>query len=328
MSINYNNTLQTNNSLLEEVILKLNQMPDAGGGGSGEAAEWSENEDAMVTGTLSVYSNDRVTSIDNYAFYFRTNLSNVNFPACTSIGKYAFHRCSSLTSIYFPACTSIDSCAFQYCSNLTSIHFPVCTSISQSAFAYCSSLTDVNFPVCTSIGRYVFYGCTGLTNINFPVCTNIGNGAIYNCINLTSVNFPVCTNIDGYAFWSCNSLTSANFPICTSIGGNAFQYCSNLTSVEFGSSITNTTRQAFIYSAAFTNCSKLTTLKLHWLSVATLLNANAFTSTPMSISTLTGTWGSIYVPASLVAAYKSATNWAVYASRITALDGHSGGIED
>jgi hypothetical protein len=39
----------------------------------------------------------------------------------------------------------------------------------------------------------------------------------------------------------------------------------------------------------------------------------------MSISTLTGTFGSIYVPASLVNAYKSAANWSFYADRITAI---------
>jgi hypothetical protein len=39
----------------------------------------------------------------------------------------------------------------------------------------------------------------------------------------------------------------------------------------------------------------------------------------MSVSTLTGSFGSIYVPASLVDAYKSATNWATYANRITAI---------
>ena len=44
----------------------------------------------------------------------------------------------------------------------------------------------------------------------------------------------------------------------------------------------------------------------------------------MSLSTLTGAFGSIYVPASLVTAYKTATNWATYADRITAIEGDSG----
>jgi hypothetical protein len=45
----------------------------------------------------------------------------------------------------------------------------------------------------------------------------------------------------------------------------------------------------------------------------------------MSDSTLTGAFGSIYVPASLVSAYKSATNWVTYADRITAIPESSSG---
>lgn len=44
----------------------------------------------------------------------------------------------------------------------------------------------------------------------------------------------------------------------------------------------------------------------------------------MSVSTLTGSFGSIYVPASLVTRYKAATNWATYADRITAIENESG----
>jgi hypothetical protein len=61
------------------------------------------------------------------------------------------------------------------------------------------------------------------------------------------------------------------------------------------------------------------TVKLYHSSVVTLSGAAVFTSTPMSNSTYTGEFGSIYVPASLVDAYKSATNWTTYANRITAL---------
>lgn len=45
----------------------------------------------------------------------------------------------------------------------------------------------------------------------------------------------------------------------------------------------------------------------------------------MSVSTLTGSFGSIYVPASLVNSYKTATNWAKYADRITVIEGDTGG---
>ena len=142
----------------------------------------------------------------------------------------------------------------------------------------------------TTIGSYVFYNCRSLTSVSFPVCTSIGGYAFNGCINLASVNFPACTSIASQAFRYCSSLTSANFPICANIGSSAFGGCSKLASLTLGAS-----------------------------SVCTLYNSNVFTGTPISVSTYIGNYGSIYVPASLVNAYKSATNWTRYSSRITSM---------
>lgn len=339
--------------------------------GSGGSADTSM-EDGMIDGTGSVYSNDRVTNIRNYAFtscstltsinfslcasiglyafyrcskltsanfpacisisqsafYSCSNLASISFPACKNIGGYAFGRCSKLTSINFPACTSIAGSAFYNCSNITSLDFPACTQIGTEAFYNCSNLTSISFPACTSIGNYALQNCSKLTFANFPVCTTIGSGAFGKCYSLTSINFPVCTSVINYAFQSCSSLTSVNFPSCLSIGNYAFNYCFNITSAQFGSNIpsTNVDVKAEIYLAAFSSCSKLTNLTLYWPSVAALSAINAFQSTPLSISTLTGSFGSIYVPGSLVNAYKSATNWTIYADRIAPIPGTEGDV--
>ena len=47
-----------------------------GGGGSGN----TDIEDALVTRTITEYSNDRVTSIGSYAFYSCRSLTSVSFP--------------------------------------------------------------------------------------------------------------------------------------------------------------------------------------------------------------------------------------------------------
>jgi hypothetical protein len=99
----------------------------------------------------------------------------------------------------------------------------------------------------------------------------------------------------------------------------------SLTLADFDGN--STIFQCVIYSSAFASCSKLTNLTLRYSFVVTLSNINAFTKTPMSLSTLTGSFGSIYVPASLVSAYKVATNWATYADRITVIEGDTGGGE-
>ena len=96
-----------------------------------------------------------------------------------------------------------------------------------------------------------------------------------------------CTNnrvsvIGSYAFAYCNKLTSVTFPACTFISAYAFMYCSNLSK---------------IYLTASTICS--------------LANSNAF-----SYTSIWSNKGSIFVPSSLVASYKAATNWAFFSNRI------------
>ena len=176
-------------------------------------------------------------------------------------------------------------------TDITEANFPVCTSIRNSAFQNCIKLTTVSFPSCTSIGNSAFYNCTSLTTVSFPSCTSIGNSAFYYCTSLTTVSFPSCITIGNGIFQNCNKLTTVSFPSCTSIGANVFYNCQSLSALYLNS------------------VSKVTTLN----------NANAFTNTPISNSTYLGYFGSIYVPLSLVDAFKSASNWVTYANRITAI---------
>lgn len=262
-----------------------------GSGGSGEVAEYSEAEDAMVTGTLSVYSNDRVTSIGSYAFYSCRSLTSASFPSVTSIGIYAFTNCYSLASASFPSATFIGSSAFANCSSLATASFPSVITIGNSAFANCR-FTSVDFPSATFIGGDAFFNCSRLTSVNFPAAISISSGAFYYCSRLTSVNFPAATSIGGNAFYSCTALTSASFPAA-----------------------------AFIRSSAFGKCYKLISLYLMNSEVCTLSNSNAFSSTPIGgHSASAGRYGSIYVPMSLLASYQAATNWTYFSSRFVGVE--------
>lgn len=133
---NYNTQLQTNNTDLQRVLQALQNK--AASDGSGEAAEWSENEDAIITrGISGVYVNNRVMSIGSSAFYYCSNLTSVSFPACKNIGDNAFGYCSKLTSVSFPVCTNIGSSAFQNCRTLSSFTLgasTVCTLSNSNAF--------------------------------------------------------------------------------------------------------------------------------------------------------------------------------------------------
>ena len=213
----------------------------------------------------------------------------------------------SITEISDDEITSIGTEAFAYCSRLTTVSFPQARTIEYSAFYYCDSLTTANFPACTTIGSNAFYHCSRLTTVSFPVATTIGSSAFNYCYSLTTANFPAATSISGNAFAYCDSLTTASFPAATTIGSYAFAYCYSLTTASFPAATT-------IGEYAFYHCSRLISVFLAKQAVATLTYANAFTSTPM----LTTGW--FYVPSSLIASYKAATNWAYYSSRFSAIE--------
>lgn len=277
-------------------------------------------DSSLITRDITTYTNDQITLVGDYAFANCSSLTLVSFPVCGTISYGAFQYCSNLTSISFPACTSIGSYAFQYCSKLTTVSFPQCINISNDAFYQCSGLTSVSFPQCINIGNNAFYHCSRLTSVSFPVCTTIGEQAFYNCFSLTSVSFPKCETIGRAAFGSCYSLTSVSFPACTAINSSAFKHCKTLTMATFGeASLINTSSNPLIREAAFLGCTHLTKLTLNYSSVVTLLDRSALEFTPMMQVSYVGIFGSIYVPASLVDAYKSTTNWAIYSNRITAI---------
>ena len=295
------------------------------GSGSSEVVEYSENEDAIINGSISgTYRNDRITEVRSGAFAFCISLVTINLPECTSIEYFsrpgardvpgAFENCENLTTANFPVCVNIGDCAFYECENLTTISFPVCTNIGKSAFYYCENLTTISFPVCTNIGNSAFYNCKSLTSANFPACTNINESAFNYCYRLTSVNFPACTDIRRNVFDNCHYLISVSFPVCRTIAGSAFRHCYKLTTVSLPTC-------TIIGSYAFIYCSCLSSLILGASTVCTLSNSNAFTSTPYAgySSYFSGTpW--IYVPASLIDAYKSATNWVYFSSYFSTIE--------
>ena len=151
----------------------------------------------------------------------------VNY-SVTSIEDYAFYGCSSLTDITIPeGVTSIGNGAFYLCSSLKSINIPESvTSIGGYAFAYCPSLTDINIPKgVTSIGNGAFESCNHLTAITIP------EGVI---------------SIEENTFAYCSSLKAITIPKnVTSIGHDAFRACSLLNVYSYAENVPSTESYAF-----------------------------------------------------------------------------------
>lgn len=147
----------------------------------------------------------------------------------------------------------------------------------------------------TEVGNYAFYNDKKITSVSLPNATNISMYAFNTCTLLATAIFSSATSIGSNAFGGCPALATISFPAVTSLSTSAFNTCTSLTSVSFPS-LTS------ISSNAFLSCTNLTSITLAKNQVCTLNNVNAIPAT-------SNHHVNIYVPISLVASYRTATNW-------------------
>lgn len=192
--------------------------------------------------------------------------------------------------------------AFQGCKRLNNVTIPnSVTRIDGNAFNGCDSFTNIVIPdSVTTVGPYeeqgepttegIFAYCNGLTSCTLSRnMTNIPPSMFRGCKSLTSVGgsgsgasveIPSnITKISKEAFFQCDGITSVTIPNTVSeLGGSVFKSCDNLRNVSLPNAITPPT-----------------------------LGSNAFDYTNNC---------PIYVPCESVEAYKAASGWSSYASRI------------
>ena len=237
--------------------------------------------------SINVDSNNEKYMSDNGVLYTKDKKILIKYPGkkegteylilqgVESIEDYAFYRCTSLTNITIPnSVTSIGQEVFSDCRSLTNITIPnSVTSIGSNAFGYCRSLTNIVIPSSvTSIGDHAFYDCESLTSINVDSNNEkymSDNGVLYTKDKKTLIKYPSkkdgtkyiimqgVASIGDNAFEFCSSLTSITIPdSVTSIGGCAFVFCSSLTSITIPNGVTS------IGSSAFFGCTSLTSITI------------------------------------------------------------------
>lgn len=229
------------------------------------------------------------TVIPRNAFYGCTMVRSITLnKGLMSINAKAFYDCLSLKSMVLPtSVTELEGYAFYGCSNIKSITLSNLTKISYNTFQNCASLDGFVLPeTLTSIGSSAFSGCTSLTEINIP----------------NSV-----TSIYNYAFEKCTNLGEIELPrTLTNIGAGTFANCSRLRVMEIPESV------VAIGDSAFTSCSNLRVILVRNgdITQLTALGGNK------AFDGATGKNLVIIVPIDAYQAYKTASNWSGYSSRI------------
>ena len=225
-----------------------------------------------------------------------------------NVTNYGFYNCY-FNNVIFPKNCTLSSKSFQYCSAST-LSFGSGTILSEvgtysSAFRN-SIISNINLNGVTLIGDYAFESTKGFTSITIPSSvTTFGDYAFRGASSLNSVTIDYAPNatVGGYQFngLPITSLTIGSNP--TSIGDRMFYGCKKLTTIVIPSNISS------IGSSAFEGCSGLTSITVHSTTPPTL-EYSVFDSTNNC---------PIYVPSGSVNAYKAASGWSNYASRIQAI---------
>lgn len=146
-----------------------------GKGSSGGGGDTSI-EDGMLDGTLKEYTNNRVTKLRNYAFYY----SSLTFFAgenVTDVGVYCFQY-SSLKNVHLPSAANIAARSFQNCYSLESISLPSLTTSANHTYLLlnCKLLKNVDLPNMLYAKQGMFEGCLVLQEINLPSVVSMEAG--------------------------------------------------------------------------------------------------------------------------------------------------------
>ena len=128
------------------------------------------------------------------------------------------------------------------------------------------------------------------------------NNAFSGRVNLKAVHISTQRRSTGSYTFSATGITEVTFsPNITSLGNNSFTQCVNLLTITIPATITK------LGTGVFYSCSKLAEVIMEATTPPTI-GINLFQSCPALTS--------IYVPDASVEAYKAATNWSTYASKI------------
>lgn len=219
----------------------------------------------------------------DHSFKSLRHLEYITIPSGVSVGQYCFRDNTSLKFCVVPHGPTSLTGTFMSCAYLSGVSFP-------------KSVTNIGISVCQQ--------CFHLKYVSIPYLVDtLGSSTFVHNVSLRRINIPNGVTVLPTSFLNtCMSIQQLTLPnSLTTINGTALSLV-DVLSLTIPSTVTN------IATGAMTS----TYMDLHMLSTTppTLASSSALSNNP----------GRIYVPKSenqtVLNAYKTATNWSSYASRI------------
>lgn len=295
--------------------------------------------------TLSYYG------LSNSAFESHKSITDINLPNAHYIEYGVFINCQSLKTASFPMLESWGG-VLRMCSSVTKIYAPkvqlrknegiVCTNssylswlnmettkVAPPSMCYrCSNLSSLFVNGLVSAYENAFNGCSNLTSVSLPNLEFADKGA-FKTVPIIDLSLPKLKYAGENAFnTDTNSRPKTLYmPNIEYIGNSAFYHYSNSSwSYNFTFSyltyIGSTAFNEFLADELhipkcehlgyhFLGAGHCSTLYLNEVTKVTELESDAFYQLP----------NSIYVPSSLVDAFKTASNWTSLSDKIVAYTG-------
>lgn len=208
-------------------------------------------------------SGDKVTMIDEYAFYGAEDVNSIVLVnKKLEINEKAFQSCEAKKVVIVGCDIVIGENAFSYSEDITEVYISN-SNIEMEAYAFYDAGKDMSIKIvnCTSLldekafqsskieslaindstlelGENVFSYCEDLTAVTIENSTvEIDAYAFYDAGDDATVTFSNCKlDLGDKAFQSCGVI-ALNISGCeTIIGNNTFSYCEDLTDVIIGAS--------------------------------------------------------------------------------------------
>ncbi len=173
---------------------------------------------------------DDITQINDYAFYYCTNLEEVYAPSVTYVGIKAFSG-TDIRKFDADNCEYFYDSSFRNCKNLEEINLENVWYIATAAFENCTSLKNVKLNEGVGVVDGAAFANTAIEEIEiYGEDVWLGEAVFKNCKNLKKVTFgDGIYSLSMDTFLGCNELETVYLSKTIKlIEENAFNECENV----------------------------------------------------------------------------------------------------